>query len=90
MTITNSTNSSEVDIPVDLEGVRVHELLIAAGVAKSGSDVNRLLTQGAVRAGNRVLPADGLLATSDLLTGGFLLLRKGKRDFVVGKVSQRG
>ena len=52
--------------------------------------MNRLLGQGAVRAGNRVLDADGLLRASDLLTGGYLLLRKGKRDFVVGKVSDRG
>jgi tyrosyl-tRNA synthetase len=64
--------------------------LIAAGVAKSSSEVGRLLTQGAVRAGNRVLDADGLLRASDLLTGGFVLIRKGKRDFVVGKVSHRG
>lgn len=79
-----------VALPAELEGVRVHEILIDAGVAKSISDVNRLLAQGAVRAGNRVLAADGLLAPSDLLTGGFVLLRKGKREFVVGKVSQRG
>lgn len=79
-----------VDLPVELEGLRVHELLIGAGVAKSTSEVNRLLGQGAVRAGNRVLGADGVVSASDLLSGGFLLLRKGKRDFVVGKVSQRG
>ncbi len=85
-----AAEAPSVDLPDDIEGLRVHDLLIAAGVAKSGSEVNRLLGQGAVRAGNRVLGADGLLAASDLLTGGFLLLRKGKRDFVVGKVSQRG
>jgi tyrosyl-tRNA synthetase len=79
-----------VEIPSDLEGRRVHELLIAAGVSSSNSEVGRLLTQGAVRAGNRVLDADGLLRASDLLNGQFLLLRKGKRDFVVGKVSQAG
>ena len=79
-----------VDLPAEIEGLRVHELLIASGVAKSGSEVSRLLGQGAVRAGNRVLDQDGLLAASDLLTGGFLLLRKGKRDFVVGKLSTRG
>ncbi|MBI4882878.1 MAG: tyrosine--tRNA ligase [Actinobacteria bacterium] len=79
-----------VAIPDDLDGRRVHELLIEAGIAKSSSDVNRLLGQAAVRAGNRVLDADGLLFDSDLLAGGYLLLRKGKRDFVVGKVSQRG
>jgi tyrosyl-tRNA synthetase len=74
----------------DVDGTRVHELLVSAGVAKSNSDVNRLLAQGAIRAGNRVLDLDGLLQASDLLNGGFLLLRKGKRDFVVGKPSNRG
>ena len=79
-----------VALPADIEGVRVHELLIEAGVASSGGDVNRLLGQGAVRAGNRVLDVDGLLRASDLLNGHFLLLRKGKRDFVAGKLSRRG
>jgi tyrosyl-tRNA synthetase len=76
-----------VVIPADLDGRRVHELLVEAGVAKSNGEVTRLLAQGAVRAGNRVLDADGLLHASDLLAGGIVLLRKGKRDFVVGKVS---
>jgi tyrosyl-tRNA synthetase len=75
-----------VSIPADLDGCRVHELLVEAGVAKSNGEVTRLLAQGAVRAGNRVLEADGMLHASDLLAGGILLLRKGKRDFVVGKV----
>jgi len=79
-----------VDLPDSLEGVRVHELLVLAGVAKSNSDVSRLLGQGAVRAGNRVLDSDGLLTSSDLLRGQFLLLRKGKRDFVVGKSLTEG
>jgi tyrosyl-tRNA synthetase len=79
-----------VPLPDPVEGARVHELLIAAGVAKSNSEVTRLLGQGAVRAGNRVLEADGVLRASDLLSGGFLLLRKGKRDFVVGKIFPRG
>ena len=65
-------------------------LSFGAGVATSTSEVGRLLKQGAVRAGNRVLAADGLLAASDLLAGQYLLLRKGKRDFVVGKVSRAG
>jgi tyrosyl-tRNA synthetase len=79
-----------VALPAVLDGVRVHELLVAAGVAKSNSEVTRLLNQGAVRAGNRVLDTDGVISASDLLKGRFLVLRKGKRDFVVGKSSQRG
>jgi len=79
-----------VELPADIEGLRVHEILLSAGIAKSASEVNRLLGQNAVRAGNRVLGADGLLQASDLLNGGFLLLRKGKREFLVGKVSTTG
>jgi tyrosyl-tRNA synthetase len=79
-----------VELPVSLHGVRVHELLVSARIAKSNSEVGRLLGQGAVRAGNRVLDADGLIGESDLLRGQFLLLRKGKRDFVVGKLSTQG
>jgi len=79
-----------VTLPDLIDGARVHSLLIEAGVAASNSEVGRLLTQGAVRAGNRVLDADGLLRQSDLLSGGFLLIRKGKRDFVLGKLPTRG
>jgi tyrosyl-tRNA synthetase len=79
-----------VDLPDDIDGVRVHELLVAAGLASSNGEVNRLLTQRAVRAGSRVLDADGVLQRSDLLEGGYLLLRRGKRDFAVGKFHRRG
>jgi tyrosyl-tRNA synthetase len=79
-----------VDIPADLDGIRVHELLVDAGVAKSNSEVNRLLGQGAVRAGSRVLGDDGALATSDLVRGRFLVIRKGRRDYLVGKVRAAG
>ena len=85
-----AAEAPSVALPDDIQNLRVHELLIAAGVAKSNSEVTRLLGQGAVRAGNRVLDSDGQLHASDLLTGGFLLLRKGKRDFVVGKTLPRG
>ncbi len=79
-----------VELPPDPEGVRVHELLVAGGVARSNSEVARLLAQGAVRAGTRVLGSDGLLLSSDLLVGRFIVFRKGKRDFLVGKVAVRG
>lgn len=85
-----AAEAPSVRIPSNLDGTRVHEILMEAGVAKSSSEVGRLLAQGAVRAGNRVLDADGALQSSDLLSGGFLLVRKGKRDFVVGKVSDEG
>jgi len=72
-----------VDVPTPVDGVRVHELLVAAGLAKSNGEVHRLLTQRGIRAGTRVLDEDGVLRGSDQLAGGFVLLRKGKRDFVL-------
>ncbi len=79
-----------VTLDGDIEGRRVHELLTAAGLAASNSEVGRLLAQGALRAGGRVLAADGLLRASDLLDGGYLVLRRGKRDYLVGKTSRAG
>ena len=79
-----------IEISEQIDGLRVHELLVQAKVAKSNGEVSRLLGQKAVRAGNRVLDEDGVLQQSDLLSGGFLLLRKGKREFVVGKFLPRG
>ncbi len=79
-----------VDLPADLDGVRVHELLVAAGLATSNSEVGRLLVQHGLRVNNRVLDADGMLRTSDLLKGGFVLFRKGKREYLLGKLSGRG
>jgi tyrosyl-tRNA synthetase len=79
-----------VEVPADIDGVRVHDMLIAAGVATSTSEIGRLLTQGAIRAGGRVLAPEGLLQAADLIDGRYLLLRKGKRDYVVGKVAQAG
>jgi tyrosyl-tRNA synthetase len=85
-----AAEAPSVLVPADLDGRRVHEFLIEGGVASSNSEVTRLLRQGAVRAGGRILADDGALSTSDLVRGRFLVLRKGKRDFLVGKVSAAG
>ena len=68
----------------------MHELLVSAGLASSNSEVNRLLSQKGIRANSRIVSSDGLLEASDLLSGGFVLLRKGKRDYLLGKISTRG
>lgn len=79
-----------VDLGPSLDGVRVHDVLIASGVASSNSEVSRLLGQRGVRVNGEVVDGDGSLASSRLLSGRFLLVRKGKRDYVLGKISTRG
>jgi len=85
-----AAEAPSVELPPDIEGRRVHDLLVDAGVARSTSEVGRLLGQGAVRASGRVLDADGLLREEDRLPGGYVLLRRGKRDFVVGRAGRGG
>jgi tyrosyl-tRNA synthetase len=79
-----------VEIEGSIDGRRVHELLVNAGLASSNSEVNRLLSQKGIRANSRIISSDGVLEASDLLSGGFVLLRKGKRDYLLGKFSTRG
>lgn len=79
-----------VELPSSIDGVRVHELLTAAGMAKSNGEVTRLLSQGGLRAGGRVLDDTGTLEAADVLCGRFVVLRKGKRDYLVGKLSTLG
>ena len=69
-----------------IAGVRVHELLVDAGLAKSNGEVTRLLAQRGVRAGERILDPDGVLRDEDLLGDGILVLRKGKRDVAAGRL----
>jgi tyrosyl-tRNA synthetase len=76
-----------VELASPLVGRRVHEVLIPAGLASSTSEVNRLLKQRGVRVNARVLDEDGALRESDLVGGRYILVRKGKRDHVVGVVA---
>ena len=78
--------------PAELDGVRVDELLVAAGLAKSNSEASRLLAQGACVPGNGVARRRRRARRRrDLLHGRYLLLRKGKRDLhLVGKFPDRG
>jgi len=79
-----------IELPTEIDGLRVHELLTAAGFAKSNGEVSRLLQQGAIRASGRILDSAGTLSSDDVLAERYVLLRKGKRDFLVGKFSARG
>jgi tyrosyl-tRNA synthetase len=76
-----------VELASPLVERRVHEVLIPAGLASSTSEVNRLLKQRGVRVNARVLDEDGALRESDLVGGRYILVRKGKRDHVVGVVA---
>lgn len=56
-------------------------LLTGAGLASSKSEARRLLDQGSVRINGARLPADAARIDGPLLSGRYLLVRKGKRHF---------
>lgn len=62
------------------------ELLVATALASSKSDARRLLQQGSVRANGTVMTPDQVLRADDLLPGGFVLLRKGKRNYHLAEI----
>ena len=71
--------------PASSTGCGVHDLLVPAGLASSTSEVNRLLAQKGIRISGRVADRGRYDPASDLLAGRYVLVRKGKRDHVLGK-----
>lgn len=61
-------------------GVSIADFLVRAGVAASKAGARRLLEQGALNLnGTRVTDSTQRVTTTDLLAGGFILIRTGKR-----------
>ncbi len=66
---------------IDGGGLRIPDLLVLAGLAKSKSDARRLITDGAVFVGERrVASHEETLSTADL-DGEGVIVRKGKKSF---------
>jgi tyrosyl-tRNA synthetase len=66
--------------PIDLDPPKeAVELATAAGLCKSKGEARRLLTQRGIRLNGAPLAEDATIGTDDLLDGGFLWLRRGKK-----------
>ena len=65
------------------EGLSILDLLTAADVAKSKGEARRSLGEGGIYLNNR-RAADGQMVTGgDALDGGFIILRKGRRNYTL-------
>ena len=63
-------------------GVDPAELFVEAGLASSRSDARRAVEQGGLYVNNRRLAAEGgVVDGGDLRPGGYVLLRRGKRNY---------
>jgi len=63
------------------EGVRVVDLLTQIGLATSGREAKEFLNSGSVTANGRKLGIDDRLKTTDLLEGGVIAIRRGKKNW---------
>ncbi|TAN24829.1 MAG: tyrosine--tRNA ligase [Actinomycetota bacterium] len=68
-------------------GIALVDLLCEAGLANSKSESRKVIAQGGAYVNNsRISEIEARVYTSDLTAGGVLLLRRGKKDYVVVKV----
>jgi tyrosyl-tRNA synthetase len=68
------------------DGVALAPVLVRAGLASSLSDARRQITAGAVSVNGDTVRDDGQLGPEHVLQGGWIVLRKGKRDWAVVEV----
>ncbi len=67
-----------------VSGVSLVELLAESGLTSSRSDARKLVQQGGAYVNNiRCSDVDRVLTEADLLSNGQILLRKGKKDYLV-------
>lgn len=66
------------------EGMSIVDLLVKAGLSKSKSESRKMVEQGGAYLNNvRVTDVEARASLSDLIAGAILLLRRGKKDYVV-------
>src|SRR5699024_2087421 len=69
-------------------GTSLVELLVAAGLEKSNGAARRTIKEGGAYVNNeRIDDAEWTVSAEDLLVGGWLVLRKGKKNFAGAKIS---
>ena len=71
------------------DGIDIYECLTALGIAASRGAAKRLLEQGGVSVnGAKLAAADRTVGEDRLLRGGYLLIKKGQRDFGLVRVAR--
>jgi tyrosyl-tRNA synthetase len=68
-------------------GLRLTQILIAAGACASKSEANRLIQGGGVYLNNRRISADGPVTEGDLASKSMLVLRTGKKSYYLVRFS---
>ncbi len=71
------------------DGIGLVDLLFQSGLARSKSESRKVVEQGGAYLNNaRVIDVDAKVFSDDLTAGGVLLLRRGKKDYVVVRAAK--
>ena len=71
-------------------GAPLVELLVRVGLADSKRLSRELISSGAIQInGRRITAVDAVLGSESVLPGGFVVLRKGKKTFHIGKLEEK-
>jgi tyrosyl-tRNA synthetase len=74
--------------PADL-GAPLVDVLVRVGLAESKRRGRELIATGAIQVnGQRINTADAVLSPDAVLPGGFVVLRKGKKTFYIGRLEE--
>lgn len=69
-------------------GIQLIDLLADAGVSKSKGDARRSLQEGGMYLNNRrISDKNQIVGTNDMLAGQYIILRKGKKNYTLVKIS---
>ncbi len=76
------SNAPEVELPHDMVYVAITDLLVNTSLCASKSDARRMIEQGGVMLNNEKVTNIKQEVTTDDMSEGFLILKKGKKNIV--------
>lgn len=86
--VLEDSNITEITkIKLEGEGIRFSELAVKSKIAKSLSEVRRLVSQGGLFLNDiKIENADKLVTISDLIKGSIILIRRGKKNYTILRI----
>ena len=78
---------SELPVAEAQESSALEDVLVAAHLAQSKSDARRFLQSGGVYVNGQQVEADRVLTKNDILSGGYVIVRRGKNTHALVKIT---
>jgi tyrosyl-tRNA synthetase len=86
--VSSEVATTPVGVAELTQGISIVDALVSTGLAASKADARRGLTAGGFSVNGAAIDGQHVLTSADLLPGGVILLRKGKRSWAAMRASQ--